>query len=185
MDIVIAITGATGTCYGIRLLEVMKEIGINTHLVISRWAKKTIELETSYNLGDIYNLATHHYEEDNQAAALASGSFKHQGMVIIPCSMRTLGAIANGFASNLVQRSADVTLKEQRKLILAVRETPLNAIHLENMLKLSRLGAVIMPPVPAFYQKPQTISDIVDHFVGRVLDQLGVEHQLSTPWGGK
>lgn len=185
MNIVIAITGATGSCYGVRLLEVMKELNVNTHLIISQWAKKTIELETSYSLDDIYNLATYCYEEDNQAAALASGSFKHQGMVIVPCSMRTLGAIANGLAGNLIHRSADVTLKEQRKLILAVRETPLNAIHLENMLKLSRLGVVIMPPVPAFYQKPQTISDIVDHFAGRVLDQLGVVHQLFTPWGGQ
>ncbi|MGI6628980.1 MAG: UbiX family flavin prenyltransferase [Bacillota bacterium] len=183
MNIVIAITGATGTCFGIRLLEVMKELKINTHLIISKWAQKTIELETSYSLDDIYGLATHYYDEDNQAAAIASGSFKHQGMVIIPCSMKTLGSIANGIADNLIHRSADVTLKEQRKLILAVRETPLNAIQLENMLKLSRLGVVIMPPVPAFYHKPQTISEIVDHFVGRILDQLNVEHKLTKPWG--
>ncbi|MEL7567344.1 MAG: UbiX family flavin prenyltransferase [Dehalobacterium sp.] len=183
MKIVVGITGATGACYGIRLLEVLKDLKIESHLVMSNWAKKTIDLETSLSISDICNLSTYYYDENNQAAAVSSGSFKHHGMVILPCSMKTLGAIANGYASNLIHRSADVTLKEQRKLILAVRETPLNCIHLENMLKLARLGAVIMPPVPAFYNKPQAIEDIVDHFIGRVLDQLGVENNLYSPWG--
>jgi 4-hydroxy-3-polyprenylbenzoate decarboxylase len=183
MRIVVAITGATGACYGIRLLQVLKELKIESHLVISNWAKKTIELETPFSIANVINLADFCYDEDNQAGAISSGSFKHQGMVIVPCSMKTLGAIANGYASNLVHRGADVTLKEQRKLVLAVRETPLSSIHLENMLKLARLGAVIMPPVPAFYNKPQTMEDLIDHFVGRVLDQLGVENNLYQPWG--
>lgn len=185
MKIVVAITGATGAIYGIRLLEVLKELRIESHLVISNWAKKTIELETPYSLDEVINLAAFCYDEDNQAGAISSGSFKHQGMVIVPCSMKTLGAIANGYASNLIHRGADVTLKEGRKLVLAVRETPLNSIHLENMLKLARLGVIIMPPVPAFYNKPQTMEDLINHFVGRALDQLGVENNLYQPWEGK
>jgi len=183
MRIVVAITGATGAIYGIRLLEALKDLGVESHLVLSEWANRTIELETTYKAQDVRQLAARCYEEWDQGAAISSGSFKHDGLAIVPCSMKSLAAIANGFAGNLVHRAADVTLKEQRKLIMGVRETPLNVIHLENMLKLARLGAVIIPPIPAYYNHPQTIADLTNHFVGRVLDHLGLEHNLCSRWG--
>lgn len=182
MKIVVAITGATGAIYGVRLLELLQKTGIETHVIISKWAAETLRIETAYSLQDVQELATKTYANDELSAAIASGSFKTNGMVIAPCSMKTLAALSHGFSENLIQRAADVTLKEGRKLILVPRETPLNAIHLENMLKLSRLGVVMMPPMPAFYTRPETLADVIDHHVGRILDQLGIEHQFIKRW---
>lgn len=182
--IILGMTGATGAIYGVRLLEVLAGSRFETHLVASEWARKTIAIETGRRPEEVFALAHRTYREENQAAAISSGSFLTAGMVIAPCSMKTLAAIANGFADNLVARAADVVLKEQRKLVLLVRESPLSAIHLENMLKLARLGVVIVPPVPAFYAKPRDLDEMVDHTVGRVLDLFGIDHALVRRWGG-
>lgn len=183
MKILLAITGATGAVYGITILEALKALGIETHLILSPWAARTIELETDFTAREVATLATATYPPDNLAAGPASGSFSHHGMVIAPCSMKTLSAIASGYADNLISRAADVTIKERRPLILLARETPLNPIHLENMLKLARIGVTIMPPAPAFYHRPSTIKEIVDHTAGRVLDLLGIENNLVKRWG--
>jgi len=179
---VVAISGATGATYGIKLLEELKHAEIETQLIISDSAKRTIELETRYSLEDIEKMASHKFPYRDIAAPPASGSFLHHGMVIAPCSMKTLSAIANGYADNLITRAADVTIKERRKLILLVRETPLSPIHLENMLKLARLGVTIMPPVPSFYNHPKTIDDIMKQVIGRIFDQLGIETSLVKRW---
>lgn len=187
MRLVIALTGASGIIYGIRLLEILKDIDeIETHLILSDWAKQNIRIETSHSLDDVVKYANYQYDVQNLAAPVASGSFKHDGMVIIPCSMKTLSAVASGYSSNLIQRAADVSIKEQRKVVLAVRETPLSVIHLENMLKLARLGVSIMPPIPAFYGRNASLKDIVDHFIGRVLDQFNIDHEnLIRRWGNQ
>jgi len=182
MRIVLAISGATGAIYGIKFLEEAKKAGLETQLIVSYSAQKTIELETDYSLEAINELASCQFSNGDIAAPPASGSFLHQGMVIAPCSMKTLSAIANGYADNLINRAADVTIKERRKLVLLVRETPLSPIHLENMLKLSRLGVIIMPPVPSFYNKPGTIEDIIRQMTGRIFDQLGIENSLVNRW---
>ncbi|MDA8097358.1 MAG: UbiX family flavin prenyltransferase [Desulforudis sp.] len=183
MRIVVAITGASGALYGVETLRQLTIHGVETHLVVSDAARFIIAQETGEFTDDLPSLASYAYSEDDFAAPIASGSFRHDGMVIAPCSMKTLAAVATGYASNLIQRAADVTIKEGRKLVLLPRETPFSAIHLENMLKLARLGTVIMPPVPAFYNRPETIGDIVGFTVGRVLDQLGVAHNLIRRWG--
>ena len=183
MKLVIGMTGATGAIYGIRLLEVLREGGIETHLVLSKWAQATIIMETSYSAANVKALATRVYPVDNLAAAIASGSFLMDGMIIVPCSMKTVASIRIGLSDNLLTRAADVILKEQKKLVLVPREAPLSEIHLENMLSLARMGAVILPPMPAFYLLPKSIDDIVDHTVGRILDQFGIEHHLSRRWG--
>ncbi len=180
--IVVAITGATGVIYGITLLGQLKKMEVETHLILSRWARHTIELETSYTVEQVSALAHVEHAEENLAAAVSSGSFRHHGMVIAPCSMKTLAGLAHGYAENLIVRAGDVTLKEGRPLILVPRETPLNTIHLENMLRLTRAGAVILPPMPAFYQHPATLQDIVDQTVGRILDRLGLENDLVKRW---
>lgn len=183
LRLVVGITGASGVIYGISLLEVLKQLGVETHLILSRQAERLIITETPYAPEEVRALATYVYAEDDLYAPVASGSFRHQGMVIAPCTMKTLAGIANGYAANLIQRAADVTIKEGRPLILVPRESPLNAIHLENMLKLARLGVIIAPPVPAFYTQPKTISDLVGFSVGRILDLLGLEHHLFMRWG--
>ena len=182
--IIVAMTGATGTIYGIRLLEMLKDSDIETHLVLSRWASRTLVDETSYAVEEVQALATRVYPLTDQGAAISSGSFITDGMIVVPCSMRTLAAIAHGLGDNLIHRAADVTLKERRRLVLAVREAPLSEIHLENMLKLSRMGVVIVPPVPAFYSKPQTIDDIVNYTVARLLDQLDIHLDVRNRWTG-
>ncbi|MDD3653022.1 MAG: UbiX family flavin prenyltransferase [Desulfotomaculaceae bacterium] len=182
--IVVAISGATGAIYGISLLRELNNAGVETQLIISDSAKKTIELETDYHVDDIEKMASHRFSNIDIAAPPASGSFLHQGMVIAPCSMKTLSAIANGYADNLINRAADVTIKERRKLVLMVRENPLSPIHLENMLKLARLGVVIMPPVPSFYHRPESIEDLMKQLAGRVFDQLGIENSLVKRWTG-
>jgi 4-hydroxy-3-polyprenylbenzoate decarboxylase len=177
-------SGATGAIYGVRLLEVLSSMpDVETHLVVSRWAESTILLETPYKPADVKALADVVHPYENQAAPISSGSFVVQAMVVVPCSMKTLAAIRHGFADNLLARAADVTLKEGRKLILVPRESPLSQVHLENMLGLARMGVTILPPMPAFYSGETTIQDIVDHTVGRILDQLGLEHALTRRWG--
>jgi len=182
MGIIVAITGATGAIYGVRLLEFLKRLDIETHLIVSQWAVETMRIETAYGLADLEKFATHVYDNNELGAAIASGSFQTTGMVIAPCSMKTLAAISCGLSTNLIQRAADVTVKEGRKLILVPRETPLSSIHLENMLKLSRLGVAMMPPMPAFYNKPASIDDMVDHHIGRILDRLNIEHEFIRRW---
>jgi len=183
--LIVAITGATGVIYGVRLLERLREAAVETHLVISRWGARTLLHETPYSREQVEALAHTVYVSNDMGAAISSGSFATAGMIIAPCSARTLGAIAHGFGDSLIHRAADVVLKERRKLVLAVREAPLNDIHLENMLKLARMGVTILPPVPAFYNKPQTIDDLVDHVVARVLDQFGIPAEFARRWDGR
>jgi 4-hydroxy-3-polyprenylbenzoate decarboxylase len=182
--LVVGITGATGTILGVRLLQALRDTDVETHLVVSRWGARTLLHETPFALDDVRRLATRCYAENDQGAAISSGSFLTEGMVVVPCSAKTLAAIAHGHGENLVQRAADVTLKERRRLVLAVREAPLSDIHLENMLKLSRMGAVISPPVPAFYTRPRTLDDVVDHMVARMLDLFGI-HLEGARWSGE
>lgn len=182
--IVVGITGASGAIYGVRLLERLRELPIETHLVVTRWARVTIEHETPYSFAQVKALADATYGENDQAAPISSGSFLTRGMVIAPCSTKTLAAIATGFSYNLVCRAADVVLKERRSLVLAVRETPLSSIHLRNMLTLSDLGATIFPPAPAFYHRPKEIAEIVDQTVLRILDQFDFGLEASSRWGG-
>lgn len=183
--LIVAITGASGAVYGIRLLEKLRDLQVvETHLIVSRWARVTIEHETDYTFAAVKALADVNYSENDQAAAVSSGSFLTRGMVIVPCSTKTLAGIATGFAYNLVCRAADVVLKERRPLVLAVRETPLNSIHLRNMLTLSDMGATILPPTPAFYTQPETIDDIVDYTVLRILDQFEFGLESPARWQG-
>ena len=183
MKLIIGITGSTGAIYGVRMLEVLKKLNVETHLIMSEWGSKCISMETEFSLDYVKSLATSTSDEKNMASSISSGTHKIDGMIVAPCSMKTLSAIANGYDDTLVARAAGVTIKESRKLILMVRETPLSAIHLENMLKLSRLGIVILPPVTEFYTKPKTIDDIVNHGVGKCLDQFDIEHNLYPRWG--
>lgn len=172
--LIVAITGASGSIYGVRLLEKLQGTDIETHLVMSRWGARTLVHETTYTPEQVQALATVTHPLTDQGASISSGSFLTMGMVVAPCSVRTLAAIAHGIGDNLIHRAADVVLKERRKLVLAVRESPLSEIHLENMLKLSRMGAVISPPLPAFYARPKSIDEMVDYSVIRILDQLGI-----------
>ncbi|HEX7960708.1 MAG TPA: UbiX family flavin prenyltransferase [Terriglobales bacterium] len=183
--LIVGITGASGTMYGVRLLQMLQETNIESHLIFSKWGARTLIHETSYTLDQVQQMATHFYPSHDQGAPVSSGSFLTRGMVVCPCSVRTLAAIAHGYGDNLIHRAADVVLKERRKLVLVVRETPLSEVHLENMLKLSRMGAVIFPPVPAFYHHPQTIESIVEQTAMRVLDQLGIHLSSRKRWDGE
>jgi 4-hydroxy-3-polyprenylbenzoate decarboxylase len=167
-----------------RLLEVLREQGFETHLVMSRWGARTLVHETQYSPRDVQQLATCVHAINDQSAPISSGSFLTRGMIVAPCSMRTLAAIATGYGDNLLHRAADVTLKERRRLVLVVRESPFSEIHLENMLKLARMGAVICPPMPPFYQQPRTIDDLVRQTVVRILDQVGI-HLDAPRWSGE
>ena len=179
MRIIVAISGATGVIYGIKLLKALQKNKIfETHLLITPWAERIIKSETNFSIKQIISYASYYYEINDFDAPIASGSFKTDGMVVVPCSMKTLSAIAHGYANNLITRSADVIIKEQRKLILVPRETPLSTIHLENMIKLTRLGIVILAPMPAFYFKPESLNEIVDHLVNKILDHLGIKNNL-------
>lgn len=182
--IIVGITGASGAIYGVRVLERLRELPVETHLIVSRWARVTIEHETDYTFNQVKKLADVVYSEDDQAATVSSGSFLTEGMLIAPCSTKTLAAIANGFSYNLICRAADVVLKERRRLVVAVRETPLHAAHLKNMLALTEMGATIAPPVPAFYSKPESLDDMVDQTVVRLLDQFEVHLDSDTRWSG-
>ena len=181
--LVLAITGASGVIIGIRLLEVLGEIGVETHLVTTEWAERTIRIETDYSMDQVRALATAVYQPNNQAARISSGSFITDGMVVAPCSMHTLAVLANGLADSLPARAFDVAMKERRRCVIVPRETPLSTMHLRHLLTLSELGVSIVPPMPGFYSKPQTIDEVVDHVVARVLDQFGIETDLAQRWG--
>ena len=180
--IVIGFSGASGIIYGIRLLEVLHSINIQTYLIISEWAKKNIVIETPKTLEYVKSLSSVNYDNSKLDASVSSGSFLHDGMVIVPCSMKSLSSIANGYDDTLISRAASVTLKESRKLILVPRETPLSRIHLENMIKVQEAGAIILPAMPGFYHNPSSIDQIVDHLVGKILDQLEIKHELFKRW---
>lgn len=181
--LVIGVTGASGVIYAKRLLEILREKNIETYLIVSKTAEKIINHELDMEIEDFKKLGRHCYREEEVDAPLASGSFKTDGMIIIPCSLKTLAGIACGYADNLILRAADVTLKEKRMLILVPRETPLNVIHLRNMLELAEIGVVILPAMPAFYHKPRRLEEIVDFVVGKILDMLGIECELFKRWG--
>jgi 4-hydroxy-3-polyprenylbenzoate decarboxylase len=178
-------TGATGAILGVLLLEALKDCDVESHLVISNWGRRTIEHETPYTIKQVCALASIYHNSANMAAEISSGSFITEGMVVIPCSMRTLGGIATGYGEHLIHRAADVILKERRRLVLVVRESPLSELHLKNMLKLARVGVSIIPPMPAFYNHPKSINDIVDHIVARVLDQFGIAARFAKRWDDK
>ncbi|GLY92563.1 putative UbiX-like flavin prenyltransferase [Actinoallomurus iriomotensis] len=184
MRLVVGMTGATGAIIGVRLLTALRELDVETHLVVSRWARATITEETPYAVREVTNLASVSYPPDDQGAAISSGSFRTDGMVVVPCSMKTVAGIRTGYANDLIGRAADVTLKERRRLVLLARETPLSTIHLENLLALSQMGATVLPPAPAFYNHPSTIGDIVEHIVGRTLDQFGLDLPTARRWTG-
>jgi 4-hydroxy-3-polyprenylbenzoate decarboxylase len=186
LKLVVAITGASGVIYGIRALEVLKGLGVETHLILSEWGEKTIKIETDRDGDYVRSLATRVYDDANMAAPVSSGSFKTDGMLVIPCSMKTLAGIANGLDDALVARAAGVCIKESRKVVLVPRETPLSRIHLDNMNKLAGLpNVVIMPAMPGFYHRPKTMEDLIDHVVGKVLDQFDIKHSLFKRWGEK
>jgi len=181
--IVVGITGASGVIYGIRLLEVLQSSGLETHLVLSEAASQNLGYETTYSVEQVLDLADVVYDNQNLAGAIASGSFLTAGMVVIPCTIKTLSSIAHSYNDNLMTRAADVTLKEQRRLVLVVRETPLHKGHIRLMAEAADMGAIILPPIPAFYHQPATVMDIVDQSVGKVLDCMGIEHSLFRRWG--
>lgn len=182
--IIVGITGATGAIFGVKILQALQEAAVETHLILSKWAMQTVEHETSMSVKQVRAMASFNHAEGDMGASVSSGSFVTDGMIIAPCSMRSLAAIAQGTGDHLVHRAADVVLKERRRLLLLAREMPLSDLHLENMLKLSRMGATIMPPVPAFYNHPATLDDMVNHIVARTLDQFGIENNLAQRWEG-
>lgn len=185
MRLVVAITGASGVIYGIRILEALSKLKIETHVVLSEWGAKNINIETNKTIDYVKSLATQYYEDNDMAARISSGSFRTDGMAIVPCSMKTLASIANAFDDSLVSRAASVSIKEHRKLVVVPRETPLSKIHLENMEKLAEAGAIILPAMPGFYHRPKTLDDLINHIAGKVLDQFEIEHQLFKRWEGK
>ncbi|MEU6492203.1 non-oxidative hydroxyarylic acid decarboxylases subunit B [Streptomyces sp. NPDC046984] len=185
MRLIVGMTGATGAVFGVRLLEQLARLPeVETHLVLSRWARTTIELETSRSVREVSALADEVYGPEDQGARISSGSFRTDGMIVAPCSMKTLAGIRAGYADGLVGRAADVVLKEGRRLVLVPRETPLGEIHLENMLALTRMGVRIVPPMPAFYNHPRSVDDIVDHITARVLDQFDLPAPAARRWEG-
>ena len=184
MRLIIGISGASGSIYGIRLLEFLQKIkGIETHLVISKTAENVIPYETDKNIELVKKLADHCYKDDDLAAPISSGSFHTDGMVVAPCSAKTLSAVAHSYGENLIARASDVCLKERRKLVLVFRETPLTLSHIENMKSVTSMGGIILPPIPGFYSKPETIDDLINHTVGKVLDLFKIEHNLFKRWG--
>jgi 4-hydroxy-3-polyprenylbenzoate decarboxylase len=184
MKIVVGISGASGAIFGIRTLEVLNHLGIESHVVVSDAAVQTIHHETFYKIDEVCNLASKVYGQKDIGAAISSGSFKVDGMIIAPCSIKTLSAIANSYNDELITRAADVQLKERRKLVLLVRETPFNLSHLQHMTLITQMGGVILPPVPSFYHKPKTLDDIINHTIGKVLDQFGIDAKLFDRWKG-
>ena len=181
--IVIGISGASGVTYGVRMLDVLRETDFETHLIISNAGRLNIEIETSYRPAEVEAMADYVYEHKDMAASLASGSFLTEGMVVVPCTIKSLSGIANSYNENLLVRTADVTLKEKRKLVLVVRETPLHVGHLRLMTLAAEMGAHILPPVPSFYHQPETLEDIIDQTIGKVFDYMGIEHDLFRRWG--
>ena len=183
-DLVVGMTGASGSIFCVKILELLRDTPVRTHLVASKWGAQTLKHETGLSMADLRALADVAYADQDLGAAISSGSFRTIGMVVVPCSMKTLGCIANGVGSGLVHRAADVTLKERRRLVLAAREAPLNAIHIENMSKVAAAGATVFPLVPAFYALPKTLDDLVSHLASRILDQFDVPHARSVEWTG-
>jgi 4-hydroxy-3-polyprenylbenzoate decarboxylase len=184
LPIVVGITGATGVVYGVELLKALRQLGVPTHLVISETGLRTLAVELEVSPGEVRALATVSHSNRDLAASIASGSFRTAGMIVAPCSVKTLSGIANGYAENLIIRAADVTLKERRPLVLMVRETPLHLGHLRLMTRAAEIGAIILPPMPAFYHRPESLQEIISQGVGRALDQLGVDHNLCRRWTG-
>jgi flavin prenyltransferase len=182
LKIVVGITGSSGVIYGIKLLYFLNKFEIETHVVLSKWAEKNIEIETDENIAKIKKLATFEYKENDMAASISSGSFNTDGMIIIPCSMKTLASISNGYDDNLISRAASVTIKENRKLVIVPRETPLSQIHLSNMLKLAKIGVIILPAMPGFYHRPKTVNDLILHIVGKALDQFDINNEVFKRW---
>lgn len=182
--LIIGVSGASGAIYGIRALQALRELGVETHLVVTDAALETIRLETDFDRADVFALATETHRLNDITSKIASGSYQTDGMLVIPCSMKTLAGIASGYSDNLLLKAADVTIKERRRLVLVVRETPLSLIHIENMATVTRAGAVVLPAMPAFYQRPKTVADLVDHVVGKAFDTLGIEHHLLKRWEG-
>jgi 4-hydroxy-3-polyprenylbenzoate decarboxylase len=180
--LIVGISGASGVIYGVRLLQALEELPVETHLVMTRTAEVALAHETDFKVEDVRRLADVAFRIDDLAAAISSGSYRTIGMIVAPCSMRSLGEIAHGITSNLLTRAADVVLKERRRLVLVARETPLHAIHLRNMTTLAEMGAIIAPPVPAFYNRPKTLDDVVDHTVGRVLDLFDLDTGKLKRW---
>ncbi|WP_425448785.1 UbiX family flavin prenyltransferase [Dethiothermospora halolimnae] len=183
MKIVVGISGGSGAIYGVALLKVLNDLGVETHLVVSTMGEYVTEHECGVTLEELKSLATYYHDNKDLAAPIASGSFKVDGMVVLPCSMKTISAIASGYSDGLLTRACDVTIKEKRKLVVVPRETPLSVIHLENMLKLAKMDVTVLPASPGFYNHPETIGDMVSSIVGRTLDQLGIEHNISKRWG--
>lgn len=169
--------------YGIKALEVLVKTKIETHLIISEWGERNVQIETDRSVESVKSLATRYYNNDNMSAPISSGSFRTDGMVIVPCSMKTLSSIANGYDDNLVSRAAAVCIKESRRLVIVPRETPLSKIHLQNMTRLADIGVIVLPAMPGFYHRPKSIDDIITHIVGKILDQFGIEHHLFKRWG--
>lgn len=184
MKLIVGLSGASGSILGVRLLEILREHNVETHLVVSKWAQQTLEHETDVTIDSVRSLASYHYAVGDLGAAISSGSFATSGMVVVPCSMRSVAAIAHGYSNNLLLRAAEVTIKEKRPLVLVPREAPLSQIHLENLLKLSHMGITILPPMPAFYHRPQTVEDIVDDITARILDQFSVAPDFGRRWEG-
>ncbi len=185
MEIIVGVTGATGVIYAVKLMETLREFqDVNTHLIVSDWAEKNLETETEYTLNYLKSLASNLYDNNNLGESISSGSYINDGMVVVPCSMKTLSAVAAGYDDSLISRAAGVMIKEGRKLVLSVRESPLSPIHLENMLKLSRIGVRILPPMPAFYSFPESVEDIINHHVMKILDQFGLKYDNAKRWKG-
>lgn len=182
--IVVGVTGATGAPLAVRILQFLRDMEVEVHLVVSQWARATLLQECNMSVRDLHKYADVVHVDRDQGASISSGSFHTDGMIIVPCSMKTLAAIRVGYADNLIARAADVTLKERRKLIVVARETPLSSIHLENMLHLSNLGAVIFPPTPAFYNNPANLDEMLDHLAVRILDQFHLDHPAAKRWAG-
>ncbi|PLB49848.1 phenylacrylic acid decarboxylase [Aspergillus steynii IBT 23096] len=182
--IIVAMTGATGSILGIKTLLALRHLNVETHLILSKWAEATLKYETDYTVGNVRALADHVHSIHDMAAPIASGSFRVDGMIVVPCSMKTLAAISCGFCDDLIARAADVVLKERRKLVLVTRETPLSTIHLQNMLEISRAGAIVFPPMMTFYTRPAGIGEMVDHSVGRLLDLFGLDTGEFERWEG-
>ena len=185
MKLIIAISGASGAIYGIRMLQALQAVPhVETHLILSKYGRMNVELETDYSPRDVEAMADVVHNPNNQAASISSGSFKTDGMIVAPCSIKTLSAIVHSYADSLIPRAADVTLKERRQLVLMTRETPLHLGHCELLCKAAKLGAIIAPPVPAFYNRPQTLEDMVDHSVGRILDMFDIDCNFVSRWEG-
>lgn len=182
--IIVGITGATAVIYGIRLLQVLSKLDVETHLILSDQARRNICIETDFEVDAVQGLASHVHDIKDMAASISSGSFKTDGMVIVPCTIKTLSGVAHSYNDNLIVRTADVALKERRRLVLMVRETPLHKGHLEMMCRVADLGGIILPPVPAFYNAPRTLQDVIDHTIGKILDQFDIDHSLFRRWEG-